>query len=146
MFENKSLLYVCTILEAIEKIDIYAGSFKNGYELREANEQMNFNAICRLLLAVGEEVTKIDEGFLNLQSQINWKAIIGLRNRMAHDYRGIDPDIVFDITKTEMAPLKKALLKMLPHFSISRTDLQTVVSSTYFKHISYVSGYIQIID
>ena len=58
MFEKTSLLYICTTLEAIEKIEIYSGSFQNGQELREANDQMNFNAISRLLLAIGEETKK----------------------------------------------------------------------------------------
>jgi uncharacterized protein with HEPN domain len=66
MFENTSLLYICTILEAIEKIEIYAHSFDNGWELMEANDQMNFNAINRLLLTIGEESKKIEQGLLNL--------------------------------------------------------------------------------
>ena len=54
MFEKTSLLYICATLEAIEKIEIYSGSFQNGQELRDANDQMNFNAISRLLLAIGD--------------------------------------------------------------------------------------------
>jgi uncharacterized protein with HEPN domain len=146
MFENKSLLYICTTLEAIEKIEIYSMPFQNGQELREANDQMNFNAISRLLLAIGEETRKIEEPLLSLQPQINWNAIIGLRNRMAHDYRGIDADIIFDIVKTELSPLKNALVELLPHFSITREELKDVVTSSYFKHISYISMYVQLID
>jgi uncharacterized protein with HEPN domain len=146
MFENTSLLYICTTLEAIEKIEIYSGSFQNGQELREANDQMNFNAISRLLLAIGEETKKIEEPLLNLQPQINWISIVGLRNRMAHDYRGIDADIIFDIVKVELLPLKNALLYLLRHFSIPRKDLKDLVTSSYFKHIGYVSTYLQIID
>jgi uncharacterized protein with HEPN domain len=146
MFEKTSLLYICTTLEAIEKIEIYSGSFQNGQELREANDQMNFNAISRLLLAIGEETKKIEEPLLNLQPQINWISIVGLRNRMAHDYRGIDADIIFDIVKVELLPLKNALLYLLRHFSIPRKDLKDLVTSSYFKHIGYVSTYLQIID
>ena len=146
MFEKTSLLYICTTLEAIEKIEIYSGSFQNGQELREANDQMNFNAISRLLLAIGEETKKIEEPLLNLQPQIDWISIVGLRNRMAHDYRGIDADIIFDIVKVELLPLKNALLDLLPHFSIPRNDLKDLVSSSYFKHIGYVSTYLKIID
>ena len=89
MFEKTSLFYICTTLEAIEKIEIYSGSFQNGQELREANDQMNFNAISRLLLAIGEETKKIEEPLLNLQPQINWISIVGLRNgsRLQRDRR-----------------------------------------------------------
>ena len=40
MFENSALLYICTSLEAIEKIEIYARGFEGGEDLREANDQM----------------------------------------------------------------------------------------------------------
>jgi hypothetical protein len=63
---------------------------------------------------------------------------------MAHDYRGIDPEIVFDIIRTELGPLKSALVYLLPNFSISKDDLDLVLSSSYFKHIRYISGYLQI--
>lgn len=86
MFNNASLLFICTSLEAIEKIDIYANSIENGQMLYEANDQMNFNAISRLLLTIGEEVKKIDPTYLELKTNVDWKSIIGLRNRMAHDY------------------------------------------------------------
>ncbi len=109
MSEKSPLLNICTVLEAVEKIKIYAQGFATGMELREANDQMNFNAICRLLLTIGEETRKIPSQLIQLEPQINWSAIIGLRNRMAHDYRGIDADIVFDILAEELPILKLAL-------------------------------------
>ncbi len=146
MFEKTSLLYIFTILEAIEKVGIYSESFENGDELRDANDQMNFNAICRLLLAIGEEVKKIEEPLPVLQPEINWKSIIGLRNRMAHDYRGIDHDIVFDIIQQELGPLKTALISLLPLFSLTRDELVQVFGSIYYKHIGYAVHYIRIVD
>jgi uncharacterized protein with HEPN domain len=146
MFEKTALLYICTILEAIEKVGIYSESFDNGNDLRDANDQMNFNAVCRLLLAIGEEVKKIEEPLRDLQPQINWKSIIGLRNRMAHDYRGIDQDIVFDIIQSELGPLKTALISLLPWFSLTQTESDQVFSSSYYKHITYVSQYVKIVD
>ena len=110
MSEKSPLLNICTVLEAVEKIKIYAQGFATGMELREANDQMNFNAICRLLLTIGEETRKIPSQLIQLEPQINWSAIIGLRNRMAHDYRGIDADIVFDILAEELPILKLALI------------------------------------
>jgi hypothetical protein len=89
---------------------------------------------------------KIEEPLLNLQPQINWISIVGLKNRMAHDYRGIDADIIFDIVKVELFILKNALLDLLPHFSSPRKGLKNLATSPYFKHIGYVSTYLQIID
>lgn len=99
MSEKGFLIYVFTTLEAIEKIKIYSKEIYTPEELLSLNDQMNFNAISRLLLTIGEEVKKIEIDLLNTQPQLQWHEIIGLRNRMAHDYRGIDPEIIFDIIK-----------------------------------------------
>jgi uncharacterized protein with HEPN domain len=107
---------------------------------------MNFNAVCRLLLAIGEEVKKIEEPLTDLQPQINWKSIIGLRNRMAHDYGGIDHDIVFYIHQSELGSLKAALISLLPWFSLSQAESDQVFASVYYKHITYVSQSVKIVD
>ncbi len=144
MFEQKALLYICTALESIEKIGIYTAAFKTYEALREANDQMNFNATCRLLLTIGEEVKKISEEIQTTQPQIDWHAITGLRNRMAHDYRGIDPSVVFDIVRHELGPLKEALKSFLKGYSIRRQDLDLILNSDHYKHIGYISGCIRI--
>jgi uncharacterized protein with HEPN domain len=145
MSEKSPLLNICTVLEAVEKIKIYAQGFATGMELREANDQMNFNAICRLLLTIGEETRKIPSQLIQLEPQINWSAIIGLRNRMAHDYRGIDADIVFDILAEELPILKLALINLLPQFSIGKDELGVVLTSEYFKHIFYISDHLKVV-
>lgn len=76
-----------TILEAIEKIKIYSRNLANSELLFEAENQMPYNAICDLLLAIGEESKKIEPGLKETQGFIWWDEISGLRNRIAHDYR-----------------------------------------------------------
>jgi len=65
---------------------------------------------------------------------------------MAHDYRGIDHDIVFDILQSELGPLKAALISLLPWFSLSQAESDQVFGSVYYKHITYVSQYVKIVD
>ena len=61
MFDSKNILYILTMLEAIEKIFIYSADFENEEEFYLANEQLNFNASVNLRIAIGEENKKIDE-------------------------------------------------------------------------------------
>lgn len=86
MFSSRNLVYICTILECIEKIFIYVGGFSKASEFEWANDQLNFNATWGLLLVVGEESKKIDVGLKNLYSTIPWQQIAGMRNYLAHDY------------------------------------------------------------
>jgi len=73
MFDSSNMLHILTILEAIEKVMIYADGFEDEEELYRFNKQLNFNAIVNLLIAIGEENKKIDEG-LKTSTVLNWKS------------------------------------------------------------------------
>ena len=127
-----------TILESIEKIFLYSESFKDPDSFFEANEQMNFNASQVLLLVIGEEVKKIDDGLKGEHKGIPWREISKLRNRIAHDYRSIDPNISFDIIKNYLPELKTELLKMLDKVSFERGLLIKTVNSSQYRHLKYL--------
>ena len=86
MYEKKNFTYILTILEAIEKINIYTKSIKDADEFYAYNDQMNFNACQILLLVIGEEAKKITQELKEEHDSIPWNLISGLRNRIAHDY------------------------------------------------------------
>lgn len=44
MFDSKNVLYILTMLEAIEKIFIYSADFEDEEKFYLANKQLNFNA------------------------------------------------------------------------------------------------------
>ena len=63
MYEKKKFTYILTVLEAIEKINLYSSEFNDADDFFQANEQMNFNACQILLLVIGEETKKINTNF-----------------------------------------------------------------------------------
>ena len=137
-FSDKNALYLLTILEAIEKIKIYSNGFDTPESLFEAKDQMPYNGICHLLLAIGEESKKIEISLKETQSFISWDEIAGLRNRIAHDYRGIDRNIVFQIVKNELETLQRACEKLLEQLSLPKSELQDLLRSTFFMHLQYL--------
>jgi len=102
MHDQKNLLYILTILENIEKIKIDSNAFANADDFLWANQQMNFNGTVNLLIAIGEETKKIDTQLKAQFSNIEWKSISGFRDKMSHDYRGIDPHIVWNVIHTDL--------------------------------------------
>lgn len=72
----------------------------------------NLAASCMLIEAIGEAYKKIDketEGvLLPLYPDIPWKAVKGIRDRIAHGYFEIDADIIFETTKENLSPLLDA--------------------------------------
>lgn len=140
MYEKRNFTYIMTILESIEKIFLYTKSFNDPDSFFAANEQMNFNASQILLLVIGEEVKKIDNNLKDEHNGIPWSEISKLRNRIAHDYRSIDPNISFDIIKNYLPELKLELQKMLEKVSFERELLIKTVNSSQYRHLKYLIG------
>ena len=137
-YSEKNILYLLTILECIEKIDIYTIEYITTKELLEANDQQPFNATSHLLLVIGEETGKLEESLKEEIAFIAWEQISGLRNRLAHDYRGIDPDIVFQVCRFELPALKEACRSMLKLLRVSNNDLNQWLNTSYFRHLGYL--------
>ena len=61
------------------------------------NDEVLCRAIIRSLEIIGEAAKKIDEEFKSDYPQIEWKKIAGTRDKLIHEYFGVDYDIVWDI-------------------------------------------------
>lgn len=56
---------------------------------------------------IGEASRQASEALREKHSQIPWPAIIGMRNRIAHDYLSVDLDIVWDVAATDpLSPIR----------------------------------------
>ena len=58
---------------------------------------------------MGELTHMVDEGFKKNNSSIPWYAMYGLRNRIVHDYEGVNLSLVWEIIKGDIPELKKKL-------------------------------------
>lgn len=137
MFDVKNLTYILTMLEAIEKIFIYSNDFEDEEDFYHANKQLNFNASVNLLIAIGEENKKIDKN-LKISKEINWKNISALRDKISHNYRGIDEYIVWDIIQNYLPKLKIALIEMIPKIENYKIYLKEALNSEYYEDLKYL--------
>ncbi|MEL6588815.1 MAG: HepT-like ribonuclease domain-containing protein [Bacteroidota bacterium] len=138
MYEKKNLTYILTALEAIEKCFIYSQEFEDSDQFFAHSEQMNFNACQILLLTIGEESKKIDDALKGEFAEIPWHLIAALRNRIAHDYRSIDPYISFDIIRNYLPDLKQALIKMVDRVSFEEALMVKILRTPFYKNIRYL--------
>lgn len=136
MYSNKNILYIVSAISAIEKIVDYTKEFMSADALLKANNQMNFNGTITLLIAIAEETKKVEKKLLQTQPNIEWQNIADMRNVLAHDYRGIDPEIVFDVVKNELQNLRIALLALLKNLP---TDaVKEIVQTNQYQHLQNV--------
>jgi uncharacterized protein with HEPN domain len=140
MHKGDNLLYILTMLEAIEKVFLFADRFDSSKSFFETEDQLFFHASSHLLLAVGEESKKLDNELKLSYPDIPWKAIAGMRDRLAHDYRGINYDLVFSVAKQDLPPLKDALINMLNLIDFDPFELEAALSSDYYKHLKFLKS------
>ena len=135
---SKNLLYLLTILEAIEKILIYKDDYSKSKDFYEADDQKSFNATLNLLTAIGEEIKKIDDSLKQKNKIINWRALAGLRDIIAHNYRGIDKYLIWDIINNELIELKSVCIGLLKIIKPNKKELLEYLSTEFYKHIAYL--------
>ena len=61
------------------------------------NDNKTVDAVIRNFEIIGEAANRLPADFKNIHSTIDWRRIRGFRNRIVHDYFGIDYLIVWEI-------------------------------------------------
>ncbi|MFC2171138.1 DUF86 domain-containing protein [Acidobacteriota bacterium] len=69
-------------------------------------------ALAHLLQTIGEAARRVSPDFQAAHSAVPWKAIIGMRHKVVHDYMGVDEDVVWDTSTKELRPLIAELEKL----------------------------------
>ena len=139
--EKNDLLYLLNVLEYIGKIWKYTERIKNAEQLFEVNDQMNFNASLNLLANIGENVSKISDSVKAENPNIEWSQIKDFRNRIVHDYAGIDLAIVYEIITKDLHFLKPKIEKIIYEknksnvFDIEENKISK--ESGYYKYIEF---------
>jgi uncharacterized protein with HEPN domain len=70
-------------------------------------------AVIRSLEIIGEACTKLDPDFKAIHPHIEWRKLSGTRNRLIHDYFGVDYDIVWDIIVTKLPALDEGIREII---------------------------------
>lgn len=70
-------------------------------------------AFVRSIEIIGEAVKRLPDDFRKKHNAVDWKAMAGTRDKLIHDYFGIDYEIVWDIVVDEIPELRKHIKKIL---------------------------------
>ena len=70
-------------------------------------------AFVRSIEIVGEASKKVPPDLKERHPGVNWKAIAGMRDRLIHDYFGVDYDIVWDVVENKIPSLREDILEIL---------------------------------
>ncbi|MCY7278856.1 MAG: DUF86 domain-containing protein [Phormidesmis sp. CAN_BIN44] len=70
-------------------------------------------SLTHLLQVIGEAARRVSPDFRAAYPQIDWKAIVGMRSKVVHDYLNVDEDVVWDTVMNELPSLVNELERIL---------------------------------
>lgn len=111
MSKREASLLINDILESAAKIDIYT----EGMDYKAfCNDAKTIDAVVRNFEIIGEAAGRLPIEFKDNHQAIDWNRLRGFRNRIVHDYFGIDLSIVWHIKEQYLPEIVKQLKKLLP--------------------------------
>lgn len=103
-------LYLHDIKEAVKKIE----TFTKGFTFEEfAQDIKTVDAVIRNLEILGEAAKHIPKRVKEEHPDIDWKAIGGMRNILAHEYFGVRTGIIWKTIKERLPQLRHKVEEIL---------------------------------
>ena len=100
-------VYLQHIRDALEDIAGYANAGRDAFFA----ERMRPDATIRKLQVIG--VKSLSENSKSRQPHIPWTQIAGLRDKVIHDYFGVNLDIIWAVVEKDLPALRRAVDDLL---------------------------------
>lgn len=117
MSKRDRLLLLEDMLESAYKIRRYTSGLHYTSFIQDDKTK---DAVVRNFEIVGEAANKMDSAFKKDHPAISWQRIRGFRNRIIHDYFGIDYEIVWSIVENDLDVLIAHLETLIENYKDSR--------------------------
>lgn len=108
--EKSTLVYLNHILECISRIHIYVENIDEASFLQNTLIQ---DAVIRNFEVIGEAVKKLDTDFRADYPHIPWKNIVGMRDKLIHDYIGVDVWAVWGVVEEIIPEFERQLKEIV---------------------------------
>ena len=110
MKERSIVDYLHDILDSIDEI----GDFIRGMSFEEfAGDKKTINAVLRSIEVMGEASRKIPEEIRSLHPHVPWRKMTGMRDKLIHEYHGVDIDTVWKTLNDDIPPLKDTIQEVI---------------------------------
>jgi uncharacterized protein with HEPN domain len=102
-------VYLEHIRSAIDDIEHYTATGRDAF----MNDRMRQDAVIRKLEIIGEAVKHLPEPTRQRRPEIPWRRIAGMRDRLTHDYLGVDLVLVWTAVENDLPRLRSAVEELL---------------------------------
>lgn len=103
-------VYLRHILDAITQVQEYvAGLSQEEFSAR----RMVHDAVIRQIEIIGEATKNLDPQVLEAYPDVPWKQMAGMRDKLIHQYFGVDLEAVWDVAVEDIPTLKDQVASIL---------------------------------
>ncbi len=103
-------VYIDDILEALTKIERY---FEVSTLGDSGTNEMAVDAIVRNFEVIGEATKRIPDSIRQKYPEIPWKLMAGMRDKLIHEYFGINTEVLLKTIKEDLPALKPQIEQLL---------------------------------
>jgi len=98
-------VYLAHILECIDRIERGVSPGKSEFFRADLLQ----DAVVRNLQVLSESTQRPSEELKSRYAAVEWRKIADFRNRLVHDYLGVDLEIVWHVIETDLPESKRAI-------------------------------------
>lgn len=117
--------------------------FNSSEEFFKSNNQLEFNASLNQLTQIGEQSKKISTELMDKYPQVAWVSIKAFRNRIIHEYKGIEVENVFNIINKHLPDLiveiGSIISTELKLGNFDPKEFEIAKTSPYLQHVDFAA-------
>ena len=104
------IIFVKHILESIECIEKYAENLDKKHFV---SNNLIQDAVIRRLEIIGEAVKNLPSDFTSKHKEVEWTKIARMRDKLIHNYFGVDVELTYVVVKDNLPDLKNKINNIL---------------------------------
>lgn len=109
---HDSIDYTHDILDAVQKARRFVGGVD--YAAFSTDDEKSY-AVIRALEIIGEASRHIPLSLQERFPDVPWSFMTGMRNKLAHDYFGVDLEVIWRTVREDLPALQSSIERMLAH-------------------------------